>query len=177
MLNEEDLRGLSINIEIAREAFAQVERRLEDVLETKKIIEQKATTLFSGYIAVSLGTFGFGAALLREPALRNIAWPFFLAGAFFVFGAAAFQAALVGAKYGYRGSSPESWLRGGVIDGQSEELGRMLSYLAGRRANMLNIGLLANDRKYRAVHIGMALGVAGSLCFGGSLAWVLRAIA
>ena len=71
MLSPQDLQALKINEAVAREAFAQVERRLVDILETKKLIEQKATSLFTAYVTISLAIFGFGIVVFKDSTLTG----------------------------------------------------------------------------------------------------------
>jgi hypothetical protein len=123
MLSHDELSKLKINEIMAREAFIQVERHLGDILDTKKVVEQKATTLFSVFVTISLAAFGAGAAMLNNPALACKAWPLFVGGLFFVAGAGAFLSALFGSKYGTMGSKPSDWLKRGVIDREGPEIG------------------------------------------------------
>lgn len=169
MLSPEDLRSLKLNETIAREALTQAERRLADILETKKTIEQKASSLFSSYVTISLAVFAIGAAMLRENSFKGQAWPFFLAGAVFTLGAFAFVAALKGQTYGAMGSAPSIWLQSGVIDGPDAELSRQFAYLTSHLQERITISLQSNNQKFLALHIGMMLGVAGSIIFAVTL--------
>ena len=49
-LSLEEIGALNINIDVAREAYTQAEKRLQDALDTRKAFDQKAFTLFSAYI-------------------------------------------------------------------------------------------------------------------------------
>ena len=63
MLSLEQLKQSKINPLVAREAYLQAEKRLSDVLDTKKSVEQKASNLFSAYVTVALALFGIGGAI------------------------------------------------------------------------------------------------------------------
>ena len=73
MLSLEQLKQSKINPLVAREAYLQAEKRLSDVLDTKKSVEQKASNLFSAYVTVALALFGIGGAIFKDHAL----WPLF----------------------------------------------------------------------------------------------------
>lgn len=94
MLSLEQLKQSKINPLVAREAYLQAEKRLSDVLDTKKSVEQKASNLFSAYVTVALALFGIGGAIFKDHGLNQKTWPFFIAGTFFVFGAFIFMVAI-----------------------------------------------------------------------------------
>ena len=62
MLTLEQLGNSNINADAAREAHTQSEKRLADLLETKKGFEQKAAVLLTGLTTLALGLIGVGAA-------------------------------------------------------------------------------------------------------------------
>jgi hypothetical protein len=165
MLSPQDLQALKINEAVAREAFAQVERRLVDILETKKLIEQKATSLFTAYVTISLAIFGFGVVVFKDSTLTGKAWAFFVSGGLFVLGASSFIIALKGQSYGSIGSAPSAWMRLGVIDGNDDEPARTLAHLVLRVQERIKPSLASNATKYWWVHVGMFLGIAGALVF------------
>jgi hypothetical protein len=66
MLTLEELGQASISAEIAREAYNHASERLADVLDTKKVFEQKAQAFFAGYITLALALFGYAAALMSD---------------------------------------------------------------------------------------------------------------
>ncbi|MGH8511312.1 MAG: hypothetical protein ACREU8_08015, partial [Gammaproteobacteria bacterium] len=92
-------------------------KRLSDVLDVKKAYEQKAFTLFNGYVTISLALIGVGGTLFTHYGLPRLALPFWGAGAFFVVGAICFVLALKDTTYGFLASSPDMWLTSGIIDG------------------------------------------------------------
>jgi hypothetical protein len=161
MLKLEELRSLNVNFDIAKEALSQAEKRLTDALEAKKAVEQKATVLFGAYITISLALFGFGGALARDGNAVVKAWPFLLAGIFFVAGAAAFVHVFRSAEYGNLGSEPSMWLYSGRIDGDKDALARMLAYLTHHHARRIQISFESNARKSRSLHLGMWMGLLG----------------
>jgi len=92
----------------------------------------------------------------------------FVGGLFFVAGAGAFLSALLGSKYGALGSKPSDWLKRGVIDRESPQIGLMLAYLVANFEERISVSVESNKRKYCAVHCGMAL-VAPVIDFDGKL--------
>jgi hypothetical protein len=163
MLTLEALRTSNVNFDIAKEALSQAEKRLSDALEAKKAVEQKATVLFGAYITISLALFGFGGTLAKDVNTLVQAWPFFVAGLFFVIGAAAFVYVFRSAEYGNLGSEPSMWLESGRIDGEKDALARMLAYLAHHHANRIRISYESNAGKSRSLHFGMIMGLVGVL--------------
>jgi hypothetical protein len=173
MVSPDHLWKLGANADVAKEAFSQGERRLADILDTKKAIEQKATSMFSAYVTISLAVSGVGATILRDPIRAENAWPFFGSAGLFVIGAFFFMSALKGANYGTLGSSPTIWLRAGVIDApkDGDEPARTLAQLAHGFEAHINSGISANDKKYASIHWGMKLGLVGVVAFAASLWW------
>ena len=162
MLPLEQLHNSNVDFDIAKEALAQSEKRLIDALDVKKAVEQKATVLFGAYVTISLALLGIGAALVRDAILGASPLPFFIAGAFFIVGAAAFAFVFRSAEYGNLGSEPSMWLRAGVIDGDKREFARMLAYLAHHHQNRIAVSYKSNESKSRSLHFGMMMGVLGA---------------
>jgi hypothetical protein len=163
MLTLEELRSSSVNFDVAKEALGQVEKRLNDALESKKAVEQKATVLFGAYVTISLALFGFGGALARDVNVAMKAWPVFVAGLFFVIGAAAFAYVFRSAEYGNLGSEPSMWLQSGRIDGDKDAFARMLAYLTYHHSTRIQISYDSNARKSCSLHFGMVMGLVGAL--------------
>jgi hypothetical protein len=65
----DEIERSQVNLDIAREAFDQASKRLADMLDTKKAFEQKAFTLFSGYLTLSIALFGVAATLYKDHGL------------------------------------------------------------------------------------------------------------
>ena len=58
-------QSVLINPLVAKEAYLQAEKRLTDVLDLKKTIEQKATAFFGAYLSASLALIGIGRRHLQ----------------------------------------------------------------------------------------------------------------
>ena len=122
MMTLQEIQVSTVNASVAREAFDQASKRLADTLDTKKNYEQKAFTLFSGYLTVSLALFGVGGAIFKEQGLNLLVVPFWVSGALFVIGTIFFVSALVDKEYGAIASEPSMWLNRGTIDGDDAVL-------------------------------------------------------
>jgi len=178
MLSLDELWKLEANTEVAKEAFTQGEKRLADILDTKKVIEQKATSLFSAYVTLALAISGVGAAIFKDPLRSETAIAFVLPVGLFATGAGFFMRALKSADYGTLGSSPAHWLRPGVIDAaKGVEPARTLAQLAYNFEQKINDGIAANDKKYAAIHTGMLMGLIGVAAFAASLLCAFAATA
>ena len=66
----EEIERSQVNLDIAREAFDQASKRLADMLDTKKAFEQKAFTLFNGYLTLSLPCSVWPRRFIRTTAYR-----------------------------------------------------------------------------------------------------------
>jgi hypothetical protein len=84
MLTLAQIQAADVNRDVAKE------KRLADILDLKKSVEQKATTLFSAYLTIALALFGVGGTLLKAPVANVPHWPFFLAGFAVALGACMF---------------------------------------------------------------------------------------
>ena len=117
------------NLDIAREAFDQASKRLADMLDTKKAFEQKAFTLFSGYLTLSIALFGVAATLYKDHGLSFTVVSVVIVELTLIAGAVCFVFALMDEKYGAVASDPNMWLNKGTIDGDETVLPRMLAYV------------------------------------------------
>lgn len=175
MLKPEELQLAKINPLVAREAFDHASKRLADILDTRKSYEQKAFTLFSGYLTAALGLFAAGVALVNTDKPLHAVLTVWVAGAVFVIGAFMLLQALLDQAYGAMGSDPELWLRAGVIDGDDAALPLMLAYLTHRYQGMIDGSALANSNKARWIRTGVFVGVLAPLVTGASF-FLLRSL-
>jgi hypothetical protein len=150
-----------INANVAREAYSQVTQRLADVLEAKKSFEQKALSLFAGYVTLTLASFGLavGAAGATSP-LHGILVPLCGVGILTTAGAFMFVLALWDADYGSLGSAPESWLRRDVLTSLDDQIVAKVTASVVRRCHeRIAVSVTSNARKARFIRAGMLLGV------------------
>jgi hypothetical protein len=128
-------------------------------LDTKKSFE-KAFTLFSGYLTVSLALFGIAVALFKDQTKQHLALPFLIAGILFVLGAICFVLALKGREYGALASAPDMWLNGGTIDGADSVVPLMLAYITFYHHERIEKSETANRHKANLVSCGIYIGIA-----------------
>ena len=69
MLTLDELRGMKINLLIAREAYAQSSQRLADLIDAKKTFEQKAAALFGGYLTACIALLAVAGSLYKDRGL------------------------------------------------------------------------------------------------------------
>lgn len=169
MLTLEEIQSSKINITIAREAYEQADKRLADILETKKAFEQKAFILFNAYIALALALFGAAGVIYRDPTISLIFWPFLLAGSLLIVGAGCFVWALLDAGYGSLASDPDMWLNKGTIDGDDAVLGYMLAYIAYHHKHRITKSTTQNESKALLIRIGIYIGLVTPLALLGLL--------
>jgi len=151
---------LKINPSIAREAYAQAEKRLSDTLETKKGFEQKAFVLFNAFIALALALCGVAATLYKTGGWANNVTPFLFSGLLMVAGAVCFALALLDKEYGALGSDPDMWLNSETIDGEDSTLPLMLAYITHHHKNRIKKSIEANNRKRERIRLGIFVGLA-----------------
>lgn len=176
MLSLEELRAAKINPAVAREAFDHASARLADILDTRKSYEQKAFTLFSGFLTFGLGLFAAGVALLSQKAPLHMVVTVWAGGLVFLASAFLLVLALLDSSYGAMGSDPETWITPGVIDGDEGVLSLMLAYLTNMYQARIDQSVAANAAKARWIRIGVFLGIASPLfatpCLFLSDAWL-----
>lgn len=165
-----DIQTANINPATAREAFLQSSARLGDILDTKKSYEQKAFTLFGGYLTVTLALVGVAGAIFDRHGLTPAVWTFAATGGVFALGATCLVVALLDATYGAVASDPKMWLQDGVIDGSDSELGRMLAYITFHHQRRIDESIKSNDAKASWIRRGVFLGIGAPLLFAVVLA-------
>src|SRR5882724_2742717 len=159
MMTLEEIRQSKLNAVVVREAHDQAAKRLGDILDTKKMYEQKAFTLFNGYLTLSLALFGIGGAIYKDQGLTHLVVPFWVAGALFVAGAICFVSALIDVKYGALASSPDIWLNKGTIDSDDSMLSLMLAYITYYHQERIDVSTASNEKKAHQIRRGIFLGV------------------
>lgn len=162
MLKIEEIQNLRINSSVAREAYVHADKRLTDVLETKKTFEQKAFFLFNAYMAVSLAVFGVVGVLHRSGAKDSNMYALLLCGVLLVVGAVLFLIALLDSDYGTVGSDPDLWLNKGTIDGEDSVLPLMLAYITHHHKNRIQKSIASNNKKASLIRHGLFAGLAAT---------------
>jgi hypothetical protein len=166
MMTLNEIEKSQVNLEVAREAFDQASKRLADMLDTKKAFEQKAFTLFSGYLTLSIALFGVAAAIYKDHGLSSTVISFMLVELTLIAGAVCFVFALMDEKYGAIASDPNMWLNKGTIDGDDTVLPRMLAYITYYHQERIDISIESNNAKATHIRRGILLGVATPIISG-----------
>jgi hypothetical protein len=159
MMTLEEIRAATINPAVAKEAYDQAAKRLGDALDTRKTYEQKAYTLFNGYMTASLALLGVGGAIFKEQGVNHLVLPFWVAGMMFVLGAILFVLSLSDRDYGAIASEPSMWLNKGTIDGGEDVLPLMLAYITYYHQERINVSMANNLRKARLIRSGIILAI------------------
>jgi hypothetical protein len=165
MLTLSELQELTINPEVAREAYVQADRHLLDILDVRKSFEQKAATPMGAYITISIALFGIGGAIFKDAHFNSKAWPFFGTGLVFILGAWCFVAALKSGTYAAVGSTPEMWLNRGTIDGGDNAVAALLAYITFHHSERIAISVRGNAQKARWIDVGIFLGPVAAIVF------------
>lgn len=160
MLTLEEIRTTAINPDVAREAHAQAQKRLDDTLATKAGHEQKAFALLAAYITAAVALFTvFGVLAGGEN--HGIAPAFLVTGTVYVLGAILSGIALLPRDYGATGSDPSAWLRRGVLDGDAAALAANLAYETYFHKARIDKGQNANLGKARLIGGALITGLCG----------------
>jgi hypothetical protein len=166
MLSLEEIQNCEkININIVREAFMQAEKRLNDILDTKKQFEQKAFTLFSGYLTGTIGLFTIAVTLFNEKSKNNLFMAFIISGILLLVGSIFLSISLKGFNYGYLGSTPRMWLKKYIIEGDEKSLSTMLSYITHYHQNRIDKSLNSNKIKTIFIDLGILFGIIALIVF------------
>jgi hypothetical protein len=163
MMTIEEIQAANINLDMAREALAQADKRLVDTLATKDALERKAGSLFGGYVTGALALFGVGATQLRDGAtLTPITFCFLSSGALLLLGLALLAIVFFTREYGATGSTPCMWLRQGTIDAKdsASALPHMLAYICFYHDERIKRSERANLTKVELLQWAIVLGVA-----------------
>lgn len=145
MLSLEEMKGVKINPDVAREAYEQAEKRLADALQTKSAFEQKAFTLFGGYTTVSFALVGVAGSMFEDDGLTRVALALGLSGIVLIVGALLLVLALRDRTYGALGSNPDMWLRRDTIDGVDGTLPLMLAYITFHHQKRIKESIKSNN--------------------------------
>jgi hypothetical protein len=163
IMSLEEIQNCEIHSDTIKETIKQSEKRLLDVLDTRKTHDQKAFILFNGYITISIALFSIGAAFYKHHYMFK---PFFSTCFIFVLGALCFMISLIDSKYGALGSNPKMWLRKGVLDGDDDSYKISLAYLAYYYQNRIKQSISSNNKKANWVRGGIIIGFIATVILG-----------
>lgn len=155
----DDIANSIINSDVAREAHAQVSRRLEDALMTKTAHEQKAFALLAAYITIALAAFAVAGWAANQDTQRTLFGPFFFIGVIYTIAAGGSGCALLPRDYGTLGSDPSVWLRHGVINGDAKALAATFAYETYFHYERIAASAAANRSKALLIRVCILVGV------------------
>jgi hypothetical protein len=160
VLNLDEIKKLkTINAEIVREALNQAEKRLTDLLDLKKQVEERANNLLKFFSTLTIA--GVSAASYLQ-AKNHEAFIFF--GVFASFSAVSMillSFTFRGSVYGTMGSTPSMWLESKVLRGNKKTLTKMLAYITYYYQNRIDKSKRSNETKIRLVDWSENIAIAG----------------
>lgn len=156
MMTLKEIHASKINLDIAKEAYTQAEKKLNDILDTKKQFEQKAFILFSGYLTSAIGLFVLRLTLFNNKKLFSV---FIVSSIILLLGVVSFCIALRTAQYGSLGSSPKMWLEKYILEGDNNMLSKMFAYLTFYCHEKIDISLKSNNLKAFFIDLGIYFGI------------------
>jgi len=163
MMTLTDIQNANINKDVAREAYEQSTKRLDDLLDTKASHEQKAFALLAGSLTLGIALFGLvGFAIsVTTPSGGVIpaflVTPFMVAGTMLIVAAVFYVVALWDRDYGARGSDPAMWLCSGTIDGGDSAMAAMLAYVAFHNQQRIDVSRGSNKEKRDWIRAGIVV--------------------
>jgi len=162
ILTLDELQAATIQPDVAKEAYAQVEKRLSDLLETKKSFESRAASMLTGFTTLALAVAGAGGSFftsqpLIDHAPKLLPWVFFFVAALLLVAAWTMLGALIPARYGNLGTAPEVWLVRGVIDAEANVVPAMQAYMVHHMNERIALTETANNAKAKSIAEGAFL--------------------
>lgn len=159
VLTLRELQAATIQVEVAKEAYSQVEKRLTDLIETKKSFETRAASMLTGFTTLALALAGAGATFftsqpLVDGAPKGLPWAFFVAALPLFLAAWSMVSVLFPTQYGNLGSSPDIWLERGVIDAPNNVVPDMQAYMVHYMIKRIATTERANNAKAKWITEG-----------------------
>jgi hypothetical protein len=155
ILTPAQLQAAIINPDVAKEAYAQVEKRLSDLLETKKSFETRAASMLSSFITLALALTGVGASIITTHLIDTVPkvlpFLFFVPAIPLIYAAWRLLEVLLPTHYGNLGTSPDIWLEQGCIDAADNVVPDMQAYMLHHMANRINTTQRSNDVKAKDI--------------------------
>jgi hypothetical protein len=170
ILTLDDLYATPINPDVAKEAYAQVEKRLTDLLETKKNFETRAASMLTAFVTLALALSGAGASLftshLMDTAPTLLPWAFFVPALPLMYAAWTLLEVLIPSHYGNLGTSADIWLEQGVMDAADNVVPDMQAYMVHHMRQRIVITERANDAKAKDIRSATRWATAAPVLLG-----------
>jgi len=173
MLDKNEIESMygKISLDAARLATDDAKLRLTDALDLSKSLEQKAFTVLGVYITITIAIFGI---LTRSSFHLGIS--LFVSGSIFYYGIIRALLSLKSSNYGCVGSSPDVWVREGVINGDDNSIALNLTYIARDYLNPIEESDQSNQKKAKNLNHAIISGSIAPLFFilVYTMVWVLK---
>lgn len=160
MTLEEIQNAEAVNLDVAREAYAQVSARLADQLDTRKTFDQRAGVMFAGYVAMAIALLVGAGQLHLESGWPPVIAAMISAGALLLVGAGLFALSMNRAEYGNLGSLPGAWLEPQYLVVGDLGLAKLLCYQVAYMDDAIANGSASNRRKGALLSAGIGIGFA-----------------
>lgn len=161
----DELKTWKLNLDVVRQAHADVCALHDDILDSKNSFEGKALTLLQVYITLATGAFG-ASYVVSDDTINPLAIALFCLGWIFALGCFFCLRVISAHAYGARGSSPEIWLAKDKLTGDEQMLPLMLAYLTTEIQARIERSYNANCKKEKNLHKAIVTGVAAPGIFG-----------
>jgi hypothetical protein len=155
LLTKEFIRGLEgLNGRAIKFYLDEAEKRLQDILNTKRELEQKAYVLFAGYITAAFALFGLAERL------EDISYWLIGSAFFFCFGVVMLFFVINTSKYGTVGRNPYDWLEDPVyLTVKSNHLAHIYAYVLHDYIADIEISKQSNAYKVFYLRVAVLLGL------------------
>lgn len=164
-ITKEDIQSISVNADVAKSVLAQAEKMHGDLIDDKKSLESKASSLFGSYVTLATAFFGAGGYLVKDTSTNISPYPLFFMGCGFALACLMLVRVQQSDQYGISGSDPRSWLQSGWLDARSDVTAKFNAYLIMQYIKKIDASIEANKRKRNNLKAGMYT-AAGSLLLG-----------
>lgn len=157
MVEFDELKEYPADLELTMQVYETADKRLSDVLQTKSSIDQKALSLFGGYLVVALAMLAAAGTtgVVTEPLRLGL----LVGGLGFVAGASHFVWALTARDYGVAGTNPEVWLTPEVLSKGANAITTVLMEEAWRMQKRIKVSIASNNRGHDLIQRGIVLGL------------------
>lgn len=155
LITKEDIKKIRNLNECAIKYYLEAaEKRMADILNTKKELEQKAFVLFAGYIAAAFALFGLAERIV------DLSYWFIGSAFFFCIGVVMLFLVINTRKYGTVGRNPEDWLDSSVyLTVKRKYMAHIYAYMLHDYIDDIEISKRSNEIKVFYLNIAVALGL------------------
>jgi hypothetical protein len=158
-ITPDELLSSELNLATVREAALQVDKRLADLLDTKKTFDQRAMSLLGPSVSLALALAGASGLAARDTHPEIVA-ALVASSICMTLAAVACVLSLQVRNYGAQGTDPAHWLRLGTLTGGDVDLARTLAEVIWHHRKRISDSGDSNDSKRRWLTCAMCLAIA-----------------